>query len=51
MGKICKYANLYDSSGKLIEKAPIKTKVLRVSLYHTSTQAVRFIGNRIQSRR
>ena len=27
MGKICKYANLYDSSGKLIEKAPIKTKV------------------------
>lgn len=27
MGKICKFANLYDSSGKLIEKAPIKTKV------------------------
>lgn len=27
MGKICKYANLYDYNGKLIEKAPIKTKI------------------------
>ena len=27
MGKICKYANLYDYNGKLIEKAPIITKM------------------------
>lgn len=26
MGKICKYANLYDYNGELIEKAPISTK-------------------------
>ena len=26
MGKICKFANLYDCNGKLVEKAPISTK-------------------------
>lgn len=27
MGRISKYANLYDINGKLIEKAPIRKKV------------------------
>ena len=27
MGTINKFANLYDFNGKIIEKAPIKTKV------------------------
>ena len=27
MGKICKFANLYNDKGNLIERAPIKTKV------------------------
>lgn len=27
MGTINKYANLYDRNGKLLEKAPIKSKI------------------------